>query len=68
MSKKNDNVYKFAAFTAMIFCFVEMVLARLGINLEFLKLLPLANEGLSWLFPSIIAALLAYFIKPKRKA
>lgn len=65
---KNDNVYKFAAFTAMIFCFVEMVLARLGINLEFLKLLPLANEGLSWLFPAIFAALLAYFIKPKRKA
>ncbi|WP_198305804.1 branched-chain amino acid transport system II carrier protein [Arcobacter vandammei] len=64
---KNDNVYKFAAFSAMIFCFLEVVSSTTNINMDFLKLLPFSNEGLAWILPAFISGFIGFFMKVKAK-
>lgn len=62
---KNNNVYKFAAFSAMFFCLLELVLSTTGITMDFLKRFPLSNEGLAWIFPAFAFGLIGSFVKEK---
>lgn len=62
---KNDNVYKYAAFSAMIYTFIEQILALE--NSDFLVFMPFSKEGLAWIIPAIIFGSLGYFIKEKEK-
>lgn len=62
---KNDNVYKFSAFTAMIFCLLEVISSSTAFNIQFLKYFPLSNEGLAWLLPALISGFIAVFIGKK---
>ncbi len=62
---KNDNVYKYAAFSAMIYTVIEQILALE--NSDFLAFMPFSKEGLAWIIPAIIFGSLGYFIKEKEK-
>lgn len=62
---KNDNVYKFSAFTAMIFCLLEVISSSTSFNIQFLKYFPLSNEGLAWFLPALISGFIAVFIDKK---
>ncbi len=62
---KNDNVYKFSAFSAMIFSFLEVISSTTELKMEFLKSLPFSSEGLAWLVPAVIFGFVGFFIKQK---
>ena len=62
---ENDNIVKFSTYTAL-FMGVLMAGNDLGINVPFLEMLPLANLGFCWVFPTFIAGIVGYFIKPNR--
>src|SRR5574344_1568614 len=62
---KNDNVYKYAAFSAMIYTVIEQILALE--NSYFLAFMPFSKEGLAWIISVIIFGSLGYFIKEKEK-
>ncbi|MGM9532447.1 branched-chain amino acid transport system II carrier protein, partial [Intestinibacter sp.] len=59
---ENDNIVKFSTYTAL-FMGVLMAANDLGIDIAFLKMLPLANLGFCWVFPTFIAGIAGYFIK-----
>lgn len=61
---KNDNVYKFAAFAAMIYSFLELVSSSF-INIELLKIVPFSHAGLAWIAPAVVFGIIGYFIKTK---
>ena len=63
----NNNVYKFAAFAAMIFSFLELISSTTTLNMGFLKLFPLSNEGLGWILPAFISGFIGFFMKVKAK-
>ncbi|MGM9536218.1 MAG: branched-chain amino acid transport system II carrier protein [Intestinibacter sp.] len=59
---ENDNIVKFSTYTAL-FMGVLMAANDLGIDIAFLKMLPLANLGFCWVLPTFIAGIAGYFIK-----
>lgn len=62
---KNNNVYKYAAFSAMIYTVIEQIFALE--NSSFLAFMPLFKEGLSWIVPAIVFGIIGCFIKEKEK-
>lgn len=66
---KNDWVYKFGAGAALIVSFIT-VLMNFGMPFEFLKYLPFYSYGFGWIVPTVICAILGFFVpcKDKKKA
>lgn len=59
---KNDNVYKFATYTAIIIS-VMTVVNNLGIaNLSFVTKLPFSSLGFNWVVPVVLAGFVGNFI------
>jgi len=63
---KNDNIYKFSAFGAVVFSFLE-VFSQTAYSLEFLEVFPLSKEGLAWILPAICFGVIGFFVKSKSK-
>ncbi|TQQ84622.1 branched-chain amino acid transport system II carrier protein [Peptacetobacter hominis] len=60
----NDNVYKFAVYTALVIS-VLTVLTGYGINIPLVNSLPLAGLGFNWVVPTIIAGIIGHFVPGK---
>lgn len=52
-------VYQFSMLFTSVFSVLD-VLGQFGIKLSFLQSIPLANEGLVWLVPAVVGALLGF--------
>lgn len=63
---KNDNVFRMAALGALLFSILETV-ASYGVEMPFLKSLPLAEMGFGWAAPAIIFGIIGAFIKSRKK-
>ncbi len=63
---KNDNVVKGATYVALLMG-ILMAGNDLGMNFDFINLLPFANLGFCWVVPAIIGGLIGFFIKPSKK-
>lgn len=61
---KNNNVYKFAAFSAMLYSLLE-VLSKGGEFASYFTYLPLSNEGLGWFIPALVFAFIGSLFKAK---
>lgn len=59
---RNNNIYKFSSFGAMGFCFLE-VISKMGLDIEFIHKLPMAEYGFTWILFAIIFAIIGKFIK-----
>ena len=64
---KNDNVFKFSAYTTLVVSLLT-VLNTLGGIAPFIAKLPLATFGFSWIVPAIIGAVVGYFVKSKEES
>ncbi|MBO8434132.1 MAG: branched-chain amino acid transport system II carrier protein [Tyzzerella sp.] len=62
---KNDNIFKFAAFGAVLASVMEMLMQS-GMGFGFMARMPLANIGFAWLVPAIIFGFIGFFFKSKR--
>lgn len=62
---KNNNLYKGAALFALIISFFS-VLTSFGVNIGFVKMLPLVQYGFEWITPAIIGGIIGNFIKPQQ--
>lgn len=63
---KNDNVYKFATYTAIIIS-VMTVVNNLGIaNLSFVTKLPFSSLGFNWVVPVVLAGFVGNFINTSK--
>ena len=58
---KNDNVFKFATYTAL-FMSILNIISDYGLKISFINSLPLASLGFNWLVPVIIASVIGYFV------
>lgn len=58
---KSDNVFRFAAYTALLIGILGLV------GVPAVNKLPLAGFGMSWLVPTAIAALIGLFVPSKKK-
>ena len=58
---KNDNVFKFATYTAL-FMSILNIISDYGLKISFINNLPLASLGFNWLIPVIIASVIGYFV------
>ncbi len=58
---KNDNVFKFATYTAL-FMSILNIISDYGLKISFINNLPLASLGFNWLVPVIIASVIGYFV------
>ena len=63
---KNDNVVKGATYVALLMG-ILMAGNDLGMNFDFINLLPFANLGFCWVVPAIIGGLIGFFIKSSKK-
>ncbi|RBQ32033.1 branched-chain amino acid transport system II carrier protein [Arcobacter sp. FW59] len=63
---KNDNVYKLASFSAMIYCVVEVISKNI-FEISFLKIIPFYEIGFAWIIPAIVFGIIGYFVKPKKE-
>ena len=61
---KNDNMFKFSAYTTLIISILSVVNGLWEV-LPFMTKLPLSSLGFNWILPAIIGAILGYFVKPK---
>lgn len=61
---KNDNVFKFATYTALIVSLLT-VANDFNISIPFVLNLPLASYGFNWVVPVIIGGIIGNFIKDK---
>ena len=62
----NDNVYKMSALGAVIYSLLDVFTKNTeSINLV-LQTLPFAKEGLGWVVPALVFAVIGYFIKSKK--
>lgn len=62
----NDNVYKMSALGAVIYSLLDVFTKNIeSINLV-LQTLPFAKEGLGWVVPALVFAVIGYFIKSKK--
>ncbi len=62
-----DLTYRFATGAALLVSILLECQSVFGINLPFLAYLPLQSMGFSWLCPSLVFAVLGYFLGRKRK-
>lgn len=62
---KNDNVFKGAAYVAILFSLIQTVAPMLGANVDVLNSLPLGNFGFAWVVPTLIGAIVGNFIPSK---
>lgn len=58
---KNDNIFKCAAYMAIVMGFLDMI------QIDFLQYLPFAKFGFAWLVPVIIAGIIGIFIPSKKR-
>jgi len=63
---KNDNVYKLASFSTIIYCVLE-VISKNMFESSFLEYIPFYEIGFSWVIPATIFGIIGYFIKPKKE-
>lgn len=61
----NDNVYKFAAYTALLISVLTAMDGVWGINTFFMKELPFAKLGFNWVIPVVIAGIVGKYIPSK---
>ena len=62
---KNDNVFKFSTYMALIVSMLT-VANDFNINIPFILNLPFAQYGFNWIVPVVIAGIIGSFIKPKK--
>jgi len=63
---QNDNVYKLASLSAMVYCVLEVISKHI-FELSFLKYIPFYEIGFAWIIPASIFGIIGYFIKPKKE-
>ncbi|WP_419677420.1 branched-chain amino acid transport system II carrier protein [Aliarcobacter lanthieri] len=63
---QNDNVYKLACFSAIIYCIVEVISKNI-VEISFLNSIPFYKIGFAWVIPATIFGIIGYFIKPKKE-
>lgn len=61
---KNNNVFKFSAFTSLFVSLLN-VIASFGVNIPVINSLPLADFGFNWIVPALIAGVIGFFVKTK---
>ncbi len=64
---KNDNVFKFATYMALLMSVLTLATSY-NINVPFVNSLPLAPLGFNWVVPVVIAGIIGYFIPSKSSA
>lgn len=62
---KNDNVFKFATYAALIVSLLT-VANDFNINIPFVLNLPFASFGFNWIVPVVIAGIVGNFIRSKK--
>jgi LIVCS family branched-chain amino acid:cation transporter len=63
---KNDNVFKFATYVALIVSLLT-VANDFNVSIPFVLNLPFASYGFNWIVPVIIGGIVGSFINNKRK-
>lgn len=63
---KNDNIHKFASFSAMGFCFLEAI-SKVGLQIPFIYKLPMAEYGFAWVNVAVIFGIIGFFVPQKTK-
>ncbi len=61
---KNDNVFKFATYTAL-FMSILNIIESFGVKVPLIHSLPLDSLGFNWIVPVLIASVIGFFIKSK---
>ena len=64
--KLSDMSFRFAVVGALIVSTLGAISAYGGVPMEFLKLLPFASLGFSWVVPAAVCGLIGAFIRNKR--
>ncbi|MCC3864386.1 branched-chain amino acid transport system II carrier protein [Terrisporobacter petrolearius] len=59
---KNDNIFKFATYTALVMGFLN-ILGNFGVKVPVINTLPLHPLGFNWVVPVLIASAIGFFIK-----
>ena len=62
---KNDNVFKFATYTALAMSILN-IMGDFGIDISIIHNLPLDSLGFNWVVPVLVASIIGYFIKSKQ--
>ena len=62
----NDNVFKLATLGALVISIGSQLIA-FGVNVPFIKSLPLSSMGFEWILPAIICGIIGFFIKSPAK-
>ncbi|MBW9146324.1 branched-chain amino acid transport system II carrier protein [Clostridium sp. CM027] len=66
---KNDKIVAITVYTALIITILDTVNGLFGNNIAFIKFIPLASAGFSWLVPSLLAFVISnILIKSKEDA
>lgn len=58
---KNDNIFRFATYAAMLASLSD-VLLKMGLPLESISLLPWQAYGFGWIMPAVVAGVIGKFI------
>ena len=61
---KNDNVFKFATYTALLMSVLN-IMGDFGVKVPFIHSLPLDKLGFNWIVPVLIASVIGFFVKSK---
>ena len=61
---KNNNVFKFAAYTALFISLLN-VACDFGAKIPFIGQLPLASLGFNWVVPALIGGVIGHFVHTK---
>ena len=66
---KNENVYKFAIYAALIVSAIESLTLFIGNNqlVNIINKLPLSSSGFAWLIPALVGGIVGSFIPSKNK-
>jgi len=59
---KNDNIFKFATYTALVMGFLN-ILGGFGVKVPVINSLPLHTLGFNWVVPVLVASAIGFFIK-----
>ena len=59
---KNDNIFKFATYTALVMGFLN-ILGNFGVKVPVINTLPLHTLGFNWVVPVLVASVIGFFIK-----
>ena len=64
---KNDNVFKFSAYTTLVISLLTVANGLWRVA-PFIDKLPLSLIGFNWILPAIIGAIIGYFVKSKEQS